>query len=111
VGEAPAPADTLQPATCDAVLVQGPWAPLQRYVQSPDIIAVTLRQSVQRVVPLGHGAKRALVILGAMIALLSTGLVPRRSRGCWRAQSTRPKSSSGWVRRQRASGPGMSAVR
>ncbi len=60
----------------DAVLVQGPWAALTRYTQSPDVIAVTPPQSLQRAVPLGRGARRALVILAAMVLLLATGLVP-----------------------------------
>ncbi len=65
---------TLRPG--DAVLVQGPWAALTRYAASPDVIAVTPPQSMQRAVPLGRGAKRALIILGAMVVLLATGLVP-----------------------------------
>lgn len=60
----------------DAVLVQGPWAALARYVASPDVIAVTPPHSLQRAVPLGRGAKRALVILGLMVVLLATGLTP-----------------------------------
>lgn len=64
----------LQPG--DAVLVQGPWAALQRYTASPDVIAVTPPQSLQRGVPLGRGAKRALVVLALMVVLLATGLVP-----------------------------------
>src|SRR5690606_3975315 len=39
-------------------------------------IAVTPPQTLQRAVPLGQGAKRALVILALMVALLATGLVP-----------------------------------
>jgi di/tricarboxylate transporter len=60
----------------DAVLVQGPWAALTRYTQSPDVIAVTPPQSLQRGVPLGRGAKRALAILGIMVVLIGAGLVP-----------------------------------
>ena len=60
----------------DAVLVQGPWAALERYSHSPDIIAVTAPRSLQRAVPLGRGAKRALFVLAGMIVLLATGLVP-----------------------------------
>ncbi|MCU4671016.1 SLC13 family permease [Microbacterium fluvii] len=60
----------------DAILVQGPWAALDRYVQSPDVIATTPPQALQRGVPLGRGAKRALVILAAMIVMLATGVVP-----------------------------------
>lgn len=69
-------AGTLTLQAGDAVLVQGPWAALTRYVQSPDIIAVTPPHSLQRAVPLGRGARRALVILGVMVVLLSTGVVP-----------------------------------
>ncbi|QOC27115.1 SLC13 family permease [Microbacterium hominis] len=60
----------------DALLVQGPWAALTRYAQSPDVIAVTPPQDLQRAVPLGRGAKRAIGVLGAMVVLLATGLVP-----------------------------------
>lgn len=65
---------TIQPG--DSVLVQGPWDALERYAQSPDVIAVTPPQSLRRAVPLGRGAKRALMILGLMVVLLATGVVP-----------------------------------
>ncbi len=73
-GTAVAGSMTLQAG--DAVLVQGPWDALDRYAASPDIIAVTAPRSLQRAVPLGRGARRALVILALMVALLATGLVP-----------------------------------
>ncbi|MCT9819691.1 SLC13 family permease [Microbacterium sp. W1N] len=60
----------------DAVLVRGPWAALTAYVASPDVIAVTPPQALQRAVPLGRGAKRALAVLAGMVVLLATGLVP-----------------------------------
>lgn len=60
----------------DAVLVRGPWSALTAYVASADVIAVTPPQALQRAVPLGRGAKRALVVLAAMVVLLATGLVP-----------------------------------
>lgn len=60
----------------DAVLVQGPWDALERYVASPDVIAVTSPRSLRRSVPLGRGARRALGILAVMVVLLATGLVP-----------------------------------
>lgn len=69
-------AGSLELQAGDAVLVQGPWAALTRYVKSPDVIAVTPPQSLQRAVPLGRGAKRALVTLGLMVVLLATGIVP-----------------------------------
>jgi di/tricarboxylate transporter len=65
---------TLRPG--DAVLVQGPWESLERYVHTGDVTPVTSPQSLRRAVPLGRGAKRALVILAIMVVLLATGLVP-----------------------------------
>ncbi|MCT9002515.1 SLC13 family permease [Microbacterium memoriense] len=69
-------AGSLELQAGDAVLVQGPWAALTRYTQSPDVIAVTPPHALQRTVPLGRGARRALVILAVMVILLATGLVP-----------------------------------
>lgn len=60
----------------DSVLVQGPWEALHRYVTSPDVIPVTSPRSLQRGIPLGHGARRVLIVLIAMIVLLATGVVP-----------------------------------
>lgn len=60
----------------DAVLVRGPWDALHRYTRSPDVIPVRSPQQMQRMVPMGHGARRALVTLTVMVALLATGLVP-----------------------------------
>ena len=51
-------------------------AALTRYAQSPDVIAVTPPQTLQRAVPWGRGAKRAIGILAVMVVLLATGLVP-----------------------------------
>lgn len=65
---------TIQPG--DSVLVQGPWASLERYSKSSDVMAVTSPQALRRSVPLGRGAKRALIILGLMVLLLATGVVP-----------------------------------
>jgi di/tricarboxylate transporter len=66
--------DGLRPG--DSLLVRGPWDALERYVRLPGIIAVTQPQSLRRAVPLGRGARRALVILGLMVVLLASGLVP-----------------------------------
>ena len=60
----------------DAVLVQGPWDALERYVRSSDVIPVTSPHALRRSVPLGQGAKRSLGILIVMVVLLATGLVP-----------------------------------
>lgn len=60
----------------DALLVRGPWRALGRYAASSEVIAVNEPRALQRSVPLGRGARRALVILAAMVLLLATGLVP-----------------------------------
>ncbi|QAY73650.1 SLC13/DASS family transporter [Agromyces protaetiae] len=60
----------------DALLVQGPWEALDRYVRSPDVISITPPQALRRSVPLGKGAKRSLVALAIMVVLLASGLVP-----------------------------------
>ncbi|RZI94086.1 MAG: SLC13/DASS family transporter [Microbacterium sp.] len=78
-GAAVAGSMTLQAG--DAVLVQGPWDALDRYAALSDVIAVTPPRSLQRAVPLGRGARRALVILGVMVALLATGVVPPAAAG------------------------------
>lgn len=60
----------------DAVLVQGPWDALERYAESPDVIAVTPPQILRRAVPLGAGARRALSVLLGLVVLFATGIVP-----------------------------------
>ncbi|WP_166866898.1 SLC13 family permease [Salinibacterium sp. ZJ70] len=60
----------------DAVLVQGPWDALERYVRSSDVIPVTAPHVLRRTVPLGQGAKRSIAVLVVMVALLATGIVP-----------------------------------
>jgi len=60
----------------DALLLQGPWAALEEYVRSPDVIAVTAPHALRRGIPLGRGAKRALSILAVTVVLLATGLLP-----------------------------------
>lgn len=71
----------------DAMLVQGPWAMLTEYAASPDVIAVTAPQAMQRAIPLGRGTRRALAILAAMVVLLATGLVPPAVAGLLAAGS------------------------
>ena len=60
----------------DAVLVQGPWDALERYAESPDVIAVTPPQTLRRAVPLGRGARRAAGVLVLLVALFVSGVVP-----------------------------------
>lgn len=60
----------------DVILLSGPWEHLERHTDTDAVLAVARPQTLRRGVPLGGGAKRALVILGAMVILLATGVVP-----------------------------------
>lgn len=60
----------------DCLLLQGSWDDLERHTSSDDVIAVNPTAVLRRGVPLGSGAKRALVIVAAMIVAISTGLLP-----------------------------------
>ena len=60
----------------DALLLQGAWDELARRASEPGVLAVDDPSQLRRSVPLGRGAKRAAVILLAMVVLLATGLVP-----------------------------------
>ncbi|WP_062520976.1 SLC13 family permease [Demequina silvatica] len=63
-------------AAGDSVLVQGPWDSLERHTSGDEVLVVASPEVLRRAVPLGAGAKRALIILGAMVLLLATGAVP-----------------------------------
>ncbi|GAA1860633.1 SLC13 family permease [Microbacterium koreense] len=62
----------------DALLLQGTWDDLARHTDRPgaNVIAVDSPALMRRSVPLGSRAPRALIILGAMVVLLATGVVP-----------------------------------
>ena len=60
----------------DALLLRGSWEHLQLHTTAPDMLVVDDPAHLRRAVPLGAGAKRALVILAAMVVLLATGAVP-----------------------------------
>ena len=64
-------------ATGDTVLVQGRWDELEQNASTQQMLVVDDPSLVRRqAVPLGRGAKQALVIVGAMVVLLATGAVP-----------------------------------
>lgn len=60
----------------DALLMQGSWDELTQRAESSGVLVVDSPRHLRRSVPLGRGAKRAIIILAAMVALLATGLVP-----------------------------------
>jgi di/tricarboxylate transporter len=60
----------------DALLLQGTWDDLTRRTGEPGVLVVDPPERVRRAVPLGAGATRSLIVLGAMVVLLATGLIP-----------------------------------
>jgi di/tricarboxylate transporter len=66
----------------DTLLLSGTWADLDHHMGDPDVIAVDDPGAIRRqAVPLGPGARRSLAILGAMILVLATGVLPAAVAG------------------------------
>ena len=64
-------------AVGDMLLLQGTWGALDEHLDDPDVLVVDRPELVRRqAVPFGPGAKRATVVLGAMVVLLVSGAVP-----------------------------------
>jgi di/tricarboxylate transporter len=65
-------------AVGDTMLLQGTWDALDRELDAAvDVMVVDAPATVRRqAVPMGPGAKRALLIMVGMVVLLATGLVP-----------------------------------
>ncbi|WP_137844044.1 SLC13 family permease [Microbacterium sp. 2FI] len=60
----------------DVLLLQGTWDDLARHTDNANVLVVDDPTRLRRSVPLGKGARRALIVLAAMVLLLATGLVP-----------------------------------
>jgi di/tricarboxylate transporter len=59
------------------MLLQGTWKALDTHLDDPDVLVVSSPELVRRqAVPMGPGAKQAVVILFGMVLLLATGIVP-----------------------------------
>lgn len=66
----------------DTMLLQGTWKALDVHLDDPDVLVVSSPEMVRRqAVPLGPGAKQAVIILLAMVLLLATGIVPSAVAG------------------------------
>ncbi len=64
-------------AVGDTLVLQGTWRALDEHLGDPDVLLVDDPAMVRRqAVPLGAGAWTAIGVLGAMVLLLATGLVP-----------------------------------
>jgi di/tricarboxylate transporter len=60
----------------DTLLLGGTWANLEQHTAGPEVLVVDEPAMLRKAVPLGKGARRSLIILGAMILLLVTNAVP-----------------------------------
>ena len=66
----------------DSLLLQGTWAALDEQTRDPNVLLVDDPDAIRRqTVPLGPRAVPALAILGVMVALLTTGVVPAAVAG------------------------------
>ncbi len=64
-------------AAGDTLLLQGTWKALDVHLDDPDVLVVDSPELVRRqAVPMGAGAKQAIVVLLVMVLLLATGAVP-----------------------------------
>jgi di/tricarboxylate transporter len=64
-------------AVGDTLLLQGPWEALDARADDPGLLVVDQPALVRRqAIPLGAGARRALLVAGAMVVLLATGVMP-----------------------------------
>ena len=61
----------------DALLLEGPWEALDEAGRSHDLLVVNSPELIRRqAVPLGRGSTAAIGVLGVMVLLLATGIVP-----------------------------------
>jgi di/tricarboxylate transporter len=66
----------------DSLLLHGTWAALDEQTRDQNVVLVDSPDAIRRqTVPLGPRARPALVILGVMVALLTTGVVPAAVAG------------------------------
>ena len=61
----------------DTLLLEGTWTALGHHLDDPDVLVVDEPDQVRRqAAPLGASARRTLVVVAAMVALLATGVAP-----------------------------------
>jgi di/tricarboxylate transporter len=71
-----------QLASGDTLLLQGTWEAMETRLEPAEVLVVDSPELVRRqALPMGPGAQTTLVILGAMVILLATGLVPAAVAG------------------------------
>jgi di/tricarboxylate transporter len=66
----------------DTLLLQGTWTALDERLAPPEVLVVNSPDLVRRqALPMGPGAMQTLVVLGVMVLLLATGIVPAAVAG------------------------------
>lgn len=61
----------------DTLLLEGSWKALDLHLDDPDVLVVNSPDLVRRqAVPMGAGAGVTLAVLGCLVAMLATGIVP-----------------------------------
>lgn len=69
-------------AAGDLLLLRGTWGALDEQLAGPEVLVVDQPGLVRRqALPLGPGAKRAIVVLALMVICLATGLLPPAAAG------------------------------
>lgn len=69
------PGETLRAG--DTLLLEGSWEALDLHLDDPDVLVVNSPDLVRRqAVPMGAGAGITLAVLGCLVAMLATGIVP-----------------------------------
>lgn len=69
-------------ASGDTLLLQGTWEAMETRLEPAEVLVVDSPELVRRqALPMGPGARTTLLILGAMVILLATGLVPAAVAG------------------------------
>jgi di/tricarboxylate transporter len=72
----------------DVLLLEGSWSALDEHLGDPEVLVVDTPDAIRRqVVPLGAGARRAIVILGLMVAALASGAMPAAVAGALAAMA------------------------
>lgn len=60
----------------DTMLLRGAWDHLEQHTAGPDLLVVDSPKRLRRAVPLGRGAKRALIVLAGMVGMLAFSPAP-----------------------------------
>jgi di/tricarboxylate transporter len=72
----------------DTLLLEGTWSALDEHLGDGEVLVVDAPDAVRRqVVPLGAGARRALVVVGLMVGALASGVVPAAVAGALAAMA------------------------